>query len=93
MSTSFQKMEDTGAHLLYYEVYGNNNNPKCKRTIRCLNIKLNFGKERVLYKITQPIRKYICFSTLSLYHGRVPFHSSLERVSYNPVQMTQKFKK
>lgn len=46
MSTSFQKMEDTGAHLLYYEVYGNNNNnPKCKRTIRCLNIKLNFGKD------------------------------------------------
>lgn len=43
MSTSFQKMEDLRAH---YEVYGNNNNPKCRRTIGCLNIKLNFGKDR-----------------------------------------------
>lgn len=42
MSTSFHNTSP----FLYHEVYGNNKNPKCQRTIHNLDRKLNFGKDK-----------------------------------------------
>lgn len=56
MLISFDTMKDTQAHFLCYEPYVNKNkNPTCERTISCLKVKLNFGKDTHAVKKAESI--------------------------------------